>query len=327
MTTAAPLDDPDGTPVRIMLAAADLLQARAVVVLDPAAGALGPERIATLAAPAGDADVDFLAPAYSRPADAGLLMTQLLRPLTRGLYGRDLREPMVPEFGASARFVAHCTQLDFDRDRGRWSTHYWIAAEALAGRFLVRQLPLGPRLMPVTRGRDDLRAVFQQVLTSAFLSIEATSDSWLRRSTVEDDPLPEAFDTGIGPNPPDATPLLSAFERDVPNLDEILHRILTPDTHLALKAAASPDSGPSLPGALWADIVGDFLLAHHHHVILRESTVQALLPLYLARTGTFLLEHAASSPADTASAAQRLCGQFEQIKPRIVDRWAQPAVR
>ena len=330
MTTSVPPGDPDPDHLatRIMLAAADLLQARAVVVLDPDAGDLTVDRIAKLAAPIQEQAIDLLAPVHPRPADAGLLVTQLLRPLTRAIYGRDLREPLVPEFGASRRFVEHCAQLDFEVDRGRWHTQYWIAAEALAGRFGVRQLALGPRRTSVSRARAGLRAVFQQVITAAFLSIEATADGWRNASPAGGDPLPD-LDDQVGPGESvEAAPLLEGFEQDVRNLDEILRRILLPDTHLALKAAAaSRDPGPGMPAALWADVVGQFLIAHHHHVILRDHTVQALLPLYLARSGTFLREHASSNPVVVEAAVQELCGHFDLIKPRIVERWAQPAMR
>jgi hypothetical protein len=71
----------------------------------------------------------------------------------------------------------------------------------------------------------------------------------------------------------------------------------------------------------------EFLLAHHHAVMLREHVIQALLPLYIARTGTFLIDHAASDPATLDAALESLCQDFERFKPRIIERWTKPAVR
>lgn len=326
-TTMSPGDD-HSTSARVILAAADLLQATAVVVLAPEAGDPSPERIAKLAAPLRDGEVDFLAPVHPRAADTGLLVTQLLRPLTRALYGYDLREPLVPEFGASARLANYCSGLDFEIDRGRWQTHYWISAEALAQRFVIKQLPLGPRRTVASRTSAGLPAVFQRVLTSTFLSIEATSDAWRERPVMDAEPAAPAGELEPGIEISNGEAMLDTFEQDVHNLNEILNRILSPDTHRALKdAAAGHDARAGLPGPLWATIVGECLLAHHHNIILREHTVQALLPLYLARTGTFLREHAASPPGDLETALQELCEEFEKIKPRIIDRWTKPALR
>jgi hypothetical protein len=304
-----------------------LLQADAVVMLDPAAAEVTPSRLAMLTTPIRNGQVDLLAPVYARSVDEGLLVTQLLRPLTRALYGRDLREPLVPEFGCSARFASYCAQLDADLTRAQWSTHYWIAAEALAGPFTVQQAALGPRRTPAGRPRTGLPALFQQVVSSAFSSIAAHAEIWLARTGVEILPGAVATDAvqaepGRGaPRSPDS------FASDVRNLHEILQRILSPEVLEALHASAEADVGAGLPGGLWADVVGEFLLAHYHAVMLREHTVQALMPLYLARTGTFLAEHATSPPEAVVTALDGLCADFERIKPRVIDRWAQPAVR
>lgn len=322
MTTTVPPHDAGGAAVRLILATADLLQANAVVVLDPEAGDLTPDRVARFAAPLQDAGVDLLTPTHPRAADAGLLVTQLARPLTGAIYGRDLREPLLPEFGASARFARHCAQRDFDIDRARWSTHYWVGAEALSGGFTIRQVPLGPRRTPVARARPGLPALFQNVITSIFTSIEATSGAWRAQPPIGEDAPTLISDDAASAGVADAARLLDTFASDVQNLDEILRRILPGDIHHALEVAASHHGGGRLPGLLWAELVAEFLIAYHHRVMLPEHVVQALLPLYIARTGTFLLEHANSSPAATEAAIQELCESFQQVRPRVIERWA-----
>jgi glucosylglycerate synthase len=316
VTAAVPGLEHDGVAGRMMVTAADLLQAQAVVLLDPDVGDLTPERIATLAAPLADR-VDLVAPAHPRAADEGLLVTQLLRPLTRAIYGADLREPLLPEFGASARLAAHCAQFEVDAAQAR--THYWIAAEALAGPFTVRQAALGPRRSSAVRARGGLPALFLQVVSSVFASIGATSRVWLARAG---EALPDVnvagaatADQGSG-----GARVLQTFADDLSNLDEILRRILRPETHAALKDAGN-EPGPALPDRLWAEVVAEFLLAHRHHVILRDHTVKALLPLYIGRTGTFLLNHGSGSAEAVEAAVEALCVAFEGVRPRIVERW------
>jgi hypothetical protein len=326
ITARLPHADTSGSGVRLILAAADLLQAGAVVVLDPEAGGITPARLEALAAPLREEALDLVSPLYARPADEGVLVTQLVRPLTRAIFGSDLREPLLPEFGCSARFARHCAQVDGDMSRAQWRSHYWIAAEALSHPFTVRQHPIGPRQQARRAARAGLPALFQQMVGSVFLSIEHHSSGWLPRASAGETAVHAPLDA-MQPASTAGARALETIEADVRNLDEILARILPADVHAALREAARSDGASRLPGALWAQIATEFLLAHHHAVMLREHVLQALLPLYVARTGTFLIEHAESRPDALEAALEALCQDFERCKPRIVQRWARPAAR
>jgi len=320
LTTTVPALNHEAGPARLFLAAGDLLQARAIVALDLEAG-VEPARVAALAAPLGDAEVDLVAPQYARNADEGLLITQLLRPLTRAVFGVDLREPLMPAFGCSTRLAAHCAQVDFSINRGRLGTYYWVGAEAIANSFAIRQLPMGPRPAPAGQASRGLATVFERVVSSAFLSIENHSTVWLNRPAAASPAIEDRGRAGAPPRVPEAP---GTFATDIDNLNEILQRILSPALHAAIREAAGQPVS-ALPAALWAATVGEFLLAHHHGVMLREHIVQALMPLYIARAGTFLAEHAADPPAEVEAALETLCTHFERITPRIIESWTQPA--
>jgi hypothetical protein len=325
ITTRGATPEADGAGARVILAAAELLQASAVVVLDSESGDVTPDRVATLATPLTDTAVDLLAPLYTRPADQGLLVSQLLRPLTRALFARDLREPLLPEFGCSGRFVTHCMQTNTDITRAIWRSHYWIAAEVMTTTFGLRQQQLGPRPQPRRAASATGPTLLQDVIGSVFLVLDRHDRNWLARpATIDEVPAPTdamQLDTGA------ASRALASFATDLGNLDEILTRILPADVHAALRQASTADGGPRLPAGLWAEVAMEFLLAHHHVVMRREHIIQALLPLYIARTGTFLIEHGTNGPALLDAELELLCRHFEHFKPRIVERWAQPAER
>jgi hypothetical protein len=71
--------------------------------------------------------------------------------------------------------------------------------------------------------------------------------------------------------------------------------------------------------------VYEFLAAHHRGVMRREHITQALVPLYLGRTGSFLAQWAGRSPAEVDAALESLSLQFERSKPWIVEHWDQSA--
>ncbi|MGD9905758.1 MAG: hypothetical protein AB7U83_19980 [Vicinamibacterales bacterium] len=327
MTASATAWAEEGAATRCILAAGDLLQASAVIVLDADVAGLTPAWVARLGTPLGDGRTDLVAPVYQRSPVEGLLVTQLVRPLMRVAYGRHLHEPLLAEFGCSGRLAAHCTQAAWTATPVQRATSVWVAGEALAGPFSVCQVPMGARRVVGGRPRVALPDLFRQVVGSTFATLEAHGQAWTRGATGDDPPLvgeaPADAEPGTAP-PADVERLLGSFADDVATLDEVLRRLLGAET-LAALVQASRQARPGLADGLWAAIVAEFLVAHHHGVMRRDHVVQALLPLYTARTGTFLLEHGGDGPAALDAALTALGEAFAHRRAEIVERWLQPA--
>ena len=100
------------TALRTVFAAVELTQAKVLVVLDPAVRRRAPERVTELISPIARSEVEFLAPCHRRHPRDGVLVTQLVRPLVRALYGVALDEPLGAEFSCSGRFASHCLEQD-----------------------------------------------------------------------------------------------------------------------------------------------------------------------------------------------------------------------
>jgi hypothetical protein len=311
----------DGELVRVMLAAADLLQARAVVVVDTD-GEPAAEEIAALAGPVWAQEADVVAPVYARGAADGLLVTQFVRPVTWAVYARRLSEPLVPAFACSGRFAAHCTTTAWSTNPEQRLTRYWIVAEALSGSFEVRQRALGRRTSQAGRPQPTLQDVFAPIVVSMFSCIEAHSEIWLARSEAEDLPLdgsiPAIDETGV---PEQAPRLLESFAQDVDNLGEILGQILGADTMAAIRTASRDGAGADYPDTLWAATVADFLVAFHRGVMRRDHVAQALMPLYRARAGAFLQRHGGAPGTTVDAAVEALAAWFERTRLQIVRQW------
>lgn len=315
-----------GDAVRQMFAAADLLHAQTVVILDPDVANVTPEWVTALALPVRDNQVDFVAPVYDRAPSEGLLITQLLRPLIQGVYGRRLQEPLAREFGCSSRFVQACLGQElWLADSALNGADVWITSAALTGPFTTWQTRLGRR-EPSSRPQPPLSALFQQMVGATLQTIDAHANWWLGRNDTRDIPCvgtPSAVLAPDGHPSSDGAALLESFAEDLRNLDEVLRIILLPETFSALAAAAHETTGRMgrFPGALWAATVADFLVAYHRGVMRRDHVTQALLPLYTARSGAFLLELADAGPAAFETSLGSLCGDFEHVKAHIVGRW------
>jgi hypothetical protein len=312
--------------VRLIFAAADLLQAGAVAVLDPEVTSVTPAWIATLVGPVWKQSFDLVAPLYGRHPLEGVMLTQLVRPLMRATYGRQVDEPLLGEFGCSGRFAAYCMAQDgWDSTRIRDAIELWLTATACAGDFRVCQTFLGQRaVVPGGQARRTLRDVFPLVVASLFECLDTQAPYWLTKEASEPVPVigPEGQRT-VEPPSLDPARLGDSFCEDVGDLQPVLEAILTPDTLAKIQTMADAGGVKALRYAddVWIATVYDFLAAHHRDVMDRSHIAQALQPLYLGRTASFLLQHAASAETEVDRDLEELGDRFERSKPYLIERW------
>jgi hypothetical protein len=313
-----------GGALRRLFAAAELLDARAVALVDPDVTSIGPDWIARLVRPVLRGELDYVAPVFTRAPSEAPLVTQLARPLVRAAYGLRLREPLSSELGCSTTFAAHCMGQDV------WSAPFlsygidvWLTTTALAGGFRCGQTTLGPRVQAPHATRPGLPELFRQVVGALFTCLEIHADHWLARSASQ--PAPGDDETGVlaSDEAPDPGPLAEAFRAGVRDLEPVLARILDAETAEHVHAAAA---APVLeyPDALWAATVYQFAAAHHRALIHRDHLVQSLVPLYLGRTAAFLAHVRGLGPAALAADFEALCLEYERAKPDLVRRWSAP---
>lgn len=310
------------TALRVVFAAADLLQARAVAVLDPDAQGVTPERIAALLTPAARERLDLIVPVYPRAPDDGLLVSQLVRPFVRAAYGYRLSEPLAVEFACSGRFAAHCGGLDaWDADVARDGVDLWLKTTGLAGDFRVAEVNL-KRLETTTRSRPAVPDILAQVVGTLFGCLEAHADTWRGRAGSERLPTlgdaPAATPSAHAPEGRDAS---DALRRALRDLDPLLAKVLEPATRAALHQAAATQPLRFEDG-LWVATVYEFAAGWHRRAMRRDHLIRALAPLYLCRAAAFLNELASlSSPAAGASRLETLGLEYERAKAGLVERW------
>jgi hypothetical protein len=159
-------------------------------------------------------------------------------------------------------------------------------------------------------------------MDAVYACLEMHAGYWLTRGPAEPVPC-----TGTLPGPLELGPradvagMARTFTRDVAALQPVLERILSQATLAGVTAAAAA-SGPLVyPDDLWAATVFEFLLAYHGAVMTREHVTRTLLPLYLGRTASFLLQHGSSGPAVVRDAFESLGRAFELAKPQAAARW------
>jgi hypothetical protein len=90
---------------------------------------------------------------------------------------------------------------------------------------------------------------------------------------------------------------------------------------MAALAAIEGEASFRFPDPLWVRIVHDFALAYRRRAINRDQLLRSLVPLYLGRTASFVLENAASDATEVETAIRALADEFVRQKPSLRERW------
>jgi glucosylglycerate synthase len=309
------------TALRTLFAAGALAQAKAVVVIDASGPATTAERVTELIGPIMRSDVEFLAPRYRRHPRDGVLITQLVRPLVRSLYGVALDEPLGAEFACSGRFASHCLEQDiWSHDAARFATDLWLRTEAVAVGFAVGQI-----WRPATTAagtRTTLRDAVHQVVLSVIESLRAHEAFWLKASGIT------ALRTW-GNDPmvmPDATTwdyqaLAEQAQHDIAELKPLLEEVLEPGV-FARVLSGSTGADVQLDDELWVRIVYAFAAATHLGRTGVEHLADMFAPLYMWRASAFMSHTALEPPASVQARLDSLCDTFLRLKPVIVANWS-----
>jgi hypothetical protein len=309
------------TALRTVFAASELTQAKVLVVVDPLGPATSPERVTELISPIARSEVEFLAPCYRRHPRDGVLVTQLVRPLVRALYGVALDEPLGAEFSCSGRFASHCLEQDiWDHEAARFAIDLWLRAEAVADGFTVGQI-----WRPATASagaRTKLREAVQQVVLALVESIRAHASFWKATNGVVQLPT-WGNDPKETPDAPtwDYEALAEQARHDIGEIRPLLAGVLEAGL-LSRVIEETSSSGLDLDDEPWVRIVYAFAAAARRESTGIEHLAGMFVPLYLWRAAAFTAHAALEADAAVQARLEALCQTFQRLKPLLVERWS-----
>ena len=270
-------------------------------------------------------NTDLVLPRFhSRPGE-GLVNSALLYPLTRALFGADMRFPLPVEAAFSSRMIQRMGSLGRSQmGAGQASSLLWPVAEAALSGFSVRQVEVAAD-PPVISGHDDFNALFNSVAGSLFADIESKASFWQRARSLPARSAPASPPgLALGEASADVRPMIESFQLAQANLQELWSLVLPPQSRLALKkfSLERPENFMFEPD-LWARVTYDFVLAFHLRTLNRGHLLGALIPIYLA----WVASHLQASANDSGRAAHHIdetAAAFETEKSYLVARWRWP---
>jgi len=312
-----------GVALRTILAAAELLRAKACVVMSPESANIEPEWISKLLRPIYDDGFDLVTPTYRRHKFEGLLITNLLYPMTRALYGLRIREAYSPEFGFSGRlgsqFLGQNVWND-GTDGAGVELRFTLAA--IAGRYRICQSFLGEKDRIERRAADLVPAV-RQIVGTLFSALESDFPVWSTVAGSQPPPTTGAdHEVLLEPLRVNRKRLREMFSTGVAELESVFQSILSPSTLTELQSIARlGEEEFHYPAELWVRTVYEFAASYRKSVISRDHIVQALAPLFRGRVFTFLTENRNASADEVENNVEALCLEFERLKPYLLQLW------
>jgi glucosylglycerate synthase len=306
--------------LRTILAAAELLRAKACVVISPESSNIEGEWISRLLRPIRNDGYDLVTPLYRRHKFEGLLITNLLYPMTRALYGLRIREPYTQEFGFSGQLGGDfLLQNVWDDGTG---IELRLTLAAITGQRRTCQAFLGNKLH-VERHAADLVPALRQTVAPMFTMLESTFPAWSGVNGSEAIPtIGPDHDMMLEPLRVNRKRLRQMFTTGVAELESVFQSILSASTLAELQRIARLDEGEFYYSAeLWVKTVYEFAASYQKSVISRDHIVQALAPLFRGRVFTFLTENRNGSADDVENNIESLCLEFERLKPYLLEMW------
>lgn len=314
---------PDGSALRTILAAAELLRANAVVVISPESVNIEPEWMPRLLRPIYDEKADLVLPLYRRHKFEGMLVTNLIYPMTRSVYGWNAREPYASEYSFSGRLGSDFLSRDIWSDElVRSSPELHLTVAAMTGRYSLCQSFLGSKAS-LDRKWSDLVPAMLRTVGVLFWSLEPNFAYW--RAGAVSRPVPavgEPASVSVEPVRINRKRLYEMFRFGVAELESVLSLILSPSTFMEVRGlTAAADGEFRYPAQLWVKTVYEFAAAYHKGVMNINHIVQALAPLFRGRMFSFLAETRDSSSDEIECNIESLCAEFERQRPYLLEIW------
>jgi glycosyltransferase involved in cell wall biosynthesis len=313
-----------GSALRTIFAIAERLGARACAVVDSDLRSITPEWIELLLGPIVGHGFDYVAPLYLRHKYDGTITNSIVYPLTRSLYGREVRQPIGGEFGFSGRLASHyLARPVWESDVARFGVDIWMTTTALADGFRVCESFLGAKIHDPKDPGADLAAMLVQVVSAVFDLMETYHDRWAAVQGAEAVPL-FGFPHGVGLEPVsvNVARMLGIFGHGARDLGEVWGRALEPATLREVVALAGTDEpGFRFPDPLWVKVVHDYAIAYRRRVLPGDQLLRSLVPLYLGRTASFVLATRESDAAEVEATIRGLADEFVRQKAALCQRW------
>jgi hypothetical protein len=322
-----------GSAFRAVFEAARALGVKACVVVDSDLRSITPQWIELLAGPIVRRGCGYVTPFYVRHKYDGTITNNICYPMTRMLYGLDIRQPIGGDFGFSGALLEHYLSQDvWETDVARFGIDIWMTTTAINAGMKVCQAHLGAKIHDAKDPAASLGPMFRQVVGTLFGMMSKYEDHW--KEVVGYRPTEfygEPVTLDPEPVPVTLAALISKLRDGQEEWGHVWQAVLSQENQTVLAAIlAQPERSFRFTAEQWAPIVFDFAVAYNQAGVGgaaesgldRDTIIDSMTPLYYGRTGGLVVQ-SAEMDSDTfeKEIVQAQARTFEELKAVLRARW------
>jgi len=313
-----------GSAFRTIFEIADALNVKACAVVDSDLRSITPEWTELLIKPIIESGFDYVAPLYHRHKYDGTITNSIIYPLSRALYGKQVRQPIGGDFGFSGKLAKfYLTKEVWETDVARYGIDIWMTTTAVANNFKVCQSFLGAKIHDPKDPGADLSAMLYQVVGATFDLMETYSEVWKNLKGSEKVPtFGFQYAVGLEPVSVNLDRMIDKFRLGIKELIGLWKAFIPQDIiNFLHKMEVVRKTEFNIPDEIWVEIIYSFAVAAHGKVLNKEHLLKSLTPLYLGKVASFVIETWENSAAEVEENIDRLCISFENEKSFLINNW------
>jgi len=314
-----------GSAFRAIFEAAQILGAHVCIVLDSDLRSLTPQWIHHLANPVVEGAYDYVTPFYIRHKYDGTITNNIAYPMTRMLYGQDIRQPIGGDFGFSGDLARlYLSKQVWHTDVARYGIDIWMTTTAITSGARICQALLGVKIHDVKDPAASLGPMFTQVVGTLFHLMGVHESIWtgihevrptrLLSTSMQGEPEPISVNWRA---------MVARLKNGAKKYGAFWSEILCAENLRAIQHIADlPEEEFTFPAERWARIVFDFAVTYNKGDLPHNEIVTAMTPIYYGRTASLVLESQdMDSQQFERDIVQTQARIFEELKPELLRKW------
>jgi glycosyltransferase involved in cell wall biosynthesis len=260
---------------------------KAVVVVDADLRSITPEWIKHFAEPILKG-YDYALPRYSRHQFDGTITNHICYPLLYGLLGENVRQPIGGDFAFSPRLADYWLDQKWVPTTRLYGIDIFMSLNAIIGKFKICEVGLGAKVHKASAPK--LGPMFTQVVTTLFEKLLSKKADWIGLNVDNPKPKP-LFGIKKLDSPQelviDIRDLKDKLRNEFLSREKLLKKYLSPYLYLNIRHMIERDHY-DMDTLMWTQSVYQFLYTFDTGTPrIRKDIIEALKPLYFARSVTF----------------------------------------
>lgn len=292
------------------------LKAKAIICIDSDIESITPEWIKYL----GEAVLeghDYVTPLYARHKYDGTITNNICFPLVYGVLGLNIRQPIGGDFALSSEFAKYVLLQPWHKTTAEYGIDIFLSMNSILGDFKICQASLGAKIHKPSAPK--LGPMFLQVVKTAFLMISNNIHKWKDINAIAETDIFGKKKLGRAQK--------LKIDRDAIKKKAIagyrehkfyINKYLDEDNFSQINETFNSNN-IHIPSDLWVKIVYD-MLSKFKFTKHKDTIVEALRPLYFARSLTFMNDTWELSNSEAEILIQRQAEMFYHNRNYLIEK-------